>query len=88
MVSLKYCRLKVAKEIAEAVDNVLRKETGKIIPDRAAEVTGIIVIRFMKDGASITVMGNLNTLQTLDILYQTSVKLIEDVTKGEPIAFA
>lgn len=86
MVPLKYCKLKVAKEIAEAVDNVLRKETGKKIPDRAAEVTGIIVIRFRKDGASVTVMGDLSTLQALDILDQTAANLIKDATKGESIA--
>ena len=88
MVSLKYCRLKVAKEIAQAVDDVLRKETGEEIPDNVADVTGVIVIRFKKHSASATVMGDMRICDVADIFDQLLRHTLLHPVKGEPIAIS
>jgi hypothetical protein len=80
--------LKVAKEIAQAVDDVLRKETGREIPDEAGKVHGVIVIRFRKDGASSTVMGEMSLLQVADIFDQLLSNIMPTKSKGESIAVA
>lgn len=86
MVSLKYDRAKIAKEIAKAADVIIRTETGVDIPDDVAEVKGVIVIRFKKDGASSTVMGNIRLRDAADIFDQLLQKMVIDKPKGERIA--
>ena len=80
--------MKVAKEIAQAVDDVLRKETGREIPDRAGEVSAVIVIRFMRDGAVATMMGEMHLNEVADIFDQLLCGVMKDISKGESIAVA
>jgi hypothetical protein len=88
LVSIKYCSVKVSKQIAKATDDIIRKETGADIPDDADEVTGIIVIRFKKEIGSLTVLGDIDIRNAADMFEQTLIQMVHDMQKGESIAVA
>ena len=86
MVSLKYDKVKVAKEIAKTADIILRTETGAEIPDDNDDVIGVIVIRFKKHNASTTVMGDMSARNVIDIFDQLLDRVIIPKSKGDSIA--